>query len=120
GIPEDVIEKVQRATPDDFAFIKKMTQAASKKQSPKVALGETGIKRLDFIKKEAESVGEQMQKAIDNMMLKQPNVANPRQEMLQVLADNGIQINAKGRIAGTGQYTTEEARLLLRLVNELP
>jgi hypothetical protein len=121
GIPEETVDLLQKATPDDIGFVKKMVTNANKRVSPQEVVGEPALKRFEHIRKQAQSVGKKMESEIDSMMLKQNNVPNPRQEMMQKLADEGgIQFNAKGKIVETGSFTTEEANLLKRLVDEVP
>jgi hypothetical protein len=120
NIPERVIDIVQTANNDTVSAIKAMRNAANNKVAPKKVLARVASERVRFARKQAQNIGKEMDKAIDNMMLKQPNVANPRMEMLQVLADNGVTLNSKGQVMGTGGFTTEQARLLKRLVDELP
>jgi hypothetical protein len=120
GIPEEMATGLQRATPDDLRFIKEMAETAAQKKPIKEVAAKPALERFDFIRKQTSEIGEKMDDAIDSMMLKQNNVPNPRQDMMQTLADEGIQFNANGKIINTGQFTPSEASLLKKIVAELP
>lgn len=120
NIPERTVNIVKNINDDTRKVAKQMQTAAQAGETPKKVLAKPALDRVKFASQKAKEIGNKMDDAIDAMMLKQNNVVNPREEMLQELSNQGIVFNAKGQLESTGEFTTEQAKLLRRLVSELP
>jgi len=124
GIPEDVVNQIQKATPDDLRLIDRMKaivddiKAGSKKASVKDAVGEAATQRIRFVADKAKEVGQKIDGAIDRMG--SSKVMNPTDEIVEKLAGEGIVFNDLMQIVETGEYTTNAANLFKKIIKELP
>lgn len=126
GIPERFVRQITRLSDDNLDRIRKMQEIAEKEsieatgKRTKDVVGEVVANQMRTLREQAKDIG----KRID-IVEKQGKIEPIAGKELHTKLDNilrseGVSINKEGKIISSGRFSTDEAKLLRSLLDEIP